>query len=243
MSIDQPSRRAFLAGSVVTLGAGGAYSLTRSDDTAQHLSPSFHSSDETSAFGVDLGGKPIMGSQAAPLEIYYWTDFQCPFCERFERETLPDLVREYVEPGDVRIIFVSLPYFGADSMTAAVAGKCVWERVRTDEPSAYWDWHTAVFDEQGEKNSGWASAENLLAYTRSVDAVDADVLESCFENRRPELEDEINADSEQARSFGVRGTPTFAVFNPDSESVGTLVGAQPIERFDGAIERIRDAGE
>ncbi|QCC60155.1 thioredoxin domain-containing protein [Natrinema thermotolerans] len=241
MSLEQPSRRAFLAGSVVTLGAGGAYYLTRSDDTAQHLSPSFHSSDETSAFGVDLGGKPIMGSRAAPLEIYYWTDFQCPFCERFERETLPDLVREYVEPGDVRIVFVSVPYFGADSMTAAVAGKCVWERVRDDDPGAYWDWHTAVFDEQGEKNSGWASTDNLLEYTRSVDGVDADALESCLEDRRSEFEAAVEADAERATEFGISGTPSFVVFDPESEAAGSLTGAQPPERFDDAIERVRDA--
>jgi len=85
------------------------------------------------------------------------------------------------------------------------------------------------------------SRGNLLEYTRSVDGVDADSLESCLDDRRSALEDEIDADSEQARSFGVRGTPTFAVFDPDSESVGTLVGAQPIERFDEAIERIKEA--
>ncbi len=240
MSLDQPSRRAFLAGSVVTLGAGGAYYLTRSDDDAHDISPSFHSSDETSAFGVDLDGKPIMGAPDAPLEIYYWTDFQCPFCEQFERETLPDLVRNHVEPGDVRIVLIALPYFGADSVTAAVASKCVWEQVRDDEPSAYWDWHAAVFEEQDEKNSGWASAENLLAYTRSVDAVDADALESCLEDRRPELEDTIETDADRATERGVSGTPTFVVFDPDAEAAGSLVGAQPPERFDEAIARIED---
>ncbi|UHQ95142.1 DsbA family protein [Haloterrigena alkaliphila] len=241
MSIDQSSRRAFLAGSVVTVGAGGAYLLTRSDETAHDISPSLHSSDETTAFGVDLAGKPIVGSPEAPLEIYYWTDFQCPFCERFERETFPDLVRNYVEPGDVRVVLITLPYFGADSMTAAVASKCVWEQVRDDDSSAYWDWHTAVFDEQGEKNSGWASAENLLEYTRSVDAVDADALESCLEDRRPELEDAVETDADRATENGVSGTPTFVVFNRDSEAAGSLVGAQPIERFDEAIDRIEDA--
>ncbi|RKD89040.1 DsbA family protein [Halopiger aswanensis] len=240
MSLDQPSRRAFLAGSVVTLG-GGAYYLTRSDETAHELSPSLHSSDETSALGVDLAGKPIVGSPDAPLEIYYWTDFQCPFCERFERGTFPDLVREYVEPGDVRVVVITVPYFGADSMTAAVASKCVWEQVRDDELSAYWDWHAAIFEEQGEKNSGWASAENLLEYTRSVSGVDADALESCLEDRRSELEDEVGADADRARSIGVTGTPTFVVFDPETEAAGSLVGAQPLERFDEAIERIEDA--
>ncbi|AEH39405.1 MULTISPECIES: DsbA family protein [Halopiger] len=241
MSLDQPSRRAFLAGSVVTVGAGGAYYLTGSDETAHDISPSLHSSDETSALGIDLARKPIVGSPDAPLELYYWTDFQCPFCEQFERETFPDLVRKYVETGDVRVVVITIPYFGADSMTAAVASKCVWEQVRDDEPSAYWDWHAAVFEQQGEKNSGWASAENLLKYTRSVSGVDADALEPCLADRRSELESEINADVDRARSIGVTGTPTFVVFDPETETAGSLVGAQPLERFDEAIDRIEDA--
>ncbi|WP_254768485.1 DsbA family protein [Salinilacihabitans rarus] len=243
MTLDQPSRRAFLAGSVVALGSGGAaYYRARSDEDAAHdLSPSFHASDETSGLGVDLTGKPIMGSPDAPLEMYYWTDFQCPFCERFERETLPEVVRTHVEPGRVRIVFVPVPYFGADSMTAAVAARCVWEQVRGSEPDVYWDWHAAVFDEQGEKNSGWAAADALVGYARSVPGVDADALETCLADRRSTFEEAVGADAELARSFGITGTPTFVVFDPASETAGTLVGAQPPERFDEAIERIEDA--
>src|SRR6056297_274752 len=237
MSLD-PSRRALVTGLVGVLG-GGAYFLTQSGDTAtQEQVSSFHSSDETSALGVDLAGKPIMGSPEAPIQMYYWTDFQCPFCGKFERETLPDLVREYVDPGTVRIVFISLPYFGGDSMTAAVAGKCVWEQVRDAEPSAYWNWHTAIFEEQGEKNSGWAATENLLEYTRSVDGVDADALETCLDEQRSTFETQVDADAEHARSLGVSATPTFAIVDRDADSLETLVGAQPKSRFDEAIERI-----
>ncbi|WP_254525638.1 DsbA family protein [Natrinema caseinilyticum] len=242
MSLDQPSRRAVLTGAVTLLGSGSVYFLTRSDDSPDRdLSPSFHSSDETAALGLELRGKPIMGSPDAPLELYYWTDFQCPFCERFERETLPDLVRDYVRPGELRIVFVSLPFFGADSMTAAVAGKCVWDRVRRSDPSAYWAWRTAIFDEQGEKNSGWASAENLVEYTRSVSVVDAGALETCLEERRSTLEARVEADAEQARSFGITGTPTFVATDRESGSREALVGAQPIERFDEIIEQVESA--
>ncbi|MFU8867247.1 DsbA family protein [Natronococcus sp.] len=242
MDLDQPSRRAVLAGSVVAIGGGGAYYLARDDEGEGHdLSPTLHASDETTAFGVDLTGKPIVGSSDAALDIYYWTDFQCPFCEEFERETLPDLVRDHVEPGRVRIVFIPLPYFGSDSMTAAVASRCAWAQVRDDDPSAYWDWHAAVFDEQGEQESGWADADALLEYTRSVSAIDDDDLETCLEERGEGFESSIEDDAEQARSFEIAGTPTFVVFDPDSGAAGTLVGAQPSERFDEAIDRIDDA--
>jgi len=242
MAFDSPSRRAFLAGSAVAVGGGAIYYFGQSDGSTAHgLSPRFHASDEESAIGLDLAGKPIMGAADAPITIYYWTDFQCPFCERFERETLPDLVREYVSSGRVRIVFVAVPYFGADSLTAAVASKCAWRQVRDDDPGTYWNWHTRIFEKQGRKNSGWASADRLLAYTRSVSGVDADRLSQCLADRRSTLESQVSADVEFARSIRVRATPTFIVYDPAAETGGRLVGAQPIERFDDAIERVENA--
>ncbi|GAB7020810.1 DsbA family protein [Halostagnicola bangensis] len=243
MSLDQTTRRAVLAGSTLALGGGGVYYLSRSDDTddSSSLSPTMHASEETSALGVDLAGKPIMGDSDAPIEIYYWTDFQCPICEQFERETLPELVSEYVESGELRLVFVTLPFFGPDSMTSAIASRCVWEQVHESDPYAYWDWHAAVFAEQGERNSGWASADSLLEITDSVPDVDAAELEACLKGERSEFEDAVEADAEQARAFDIRGTPTFVVFDPETEAAGTLVGAQPLERFADALEQIREA--
>lgn len=57
----------------------------------------------------------------------------------------------------------------------------------------------------------------------------------------PESEDAVETAADRATERGVSGTPTFVVFDPDSEAAGSLVGAQPIERFDEAIERIKDA--
>ncbi|MDJ1434337.1 DsbA family protein [Halostagnicola sp. A-GB9-2] len=243
MSLDQTTRRAVLAGSTLALGGGGVYYLSRSDDTddSSSLSPTMHASEETSALGIDLAGKPIMGDSDAPIEIYYWTDFQCPICEQFERETLSELVSEYVESGELRLVFVTLPFFGPDSMTSAIASRCVWEQVHESDPYAYWDWHAAVFAEQGERNSGWASADSLLEITDSVPDVDAAELEACLKDERSEFEDAVEADAEQARAFDIRGTPTFVVFDPETEAAGTLVGAQPLERFADALEQIREA--
>ncbi|WP_336364959.1 DsbA family protein [Halalkalicoccus salilacus] len=244
MSLNTPSRRALITGFVATVG-GSAYYLRQSDGESTHeatqTATSFHASDQTTAFGIELDGNPIIGSAEAPVDIYYWTDFQCPFCERFERETLPELTEEYVTTNRVRIVFISLPYFGADSMTAAVASKCVWTQVRESESATYWNWHTAVFDEQGEKNSGWASADNLLEITRSVTGIDADRLETCLADRRGEFEAQIEADTERAQSMEVAGTPTFVVFNPDTNVRNRIVGAQPIEQFTKAIKQVENA--
>lgn len=46
-----------------------------------------------------LEGAPIKGSTAARAIMVIYSDFQCPFCGSFTRETLPRIEREYVETG------------------------------------------------------------------------------------------------------------------------------------------------
>lgn len=195
----------------------------------------FYGSSETTDLGLDLSGKPIWGSSEAPIEVYAWIDFQCPFCKEWEQKTLPGLVADYVDAGRIRIVFISLPYAGEDSMTAAVAGRCAWEQVRPSAPDTYWRWHEAIMDEQGKENSGWASDENLVEYTRSVRGVSADELETCLDEDRAAHEEDIRADTETARSMNVDGTPTFTLYNTDTEERDRIVGAQPRERFDTVI--------
>lgn len=239
MALDPKSRRAVVAGGALALGGGGLSFARSRGESETAVSPSFYASDETTAFGLELAGKPLLGSPEAPVDLYYWTDFQCPFCETFERETLPDLVSEHAKPGDVRVVFVPLAVFGADSMTAAVAAHCVWDQVSGDDPSAYWDWHGAIFAEQDGKNTGWADAEKLVSYTRDVDGVDADALETRLAADRDRSM--VEADLRFATDVGVTGTPTFVVFNRETEKYGTLIGAQPLERFTEAIDRVESA--
>ena len=38
---------------------------------------------------VSIAGFPILGKADAPLTMVMFTDYQCPFCSRFENQTLP----------------------------------------------------------------------------------------------------------------------------------------------------------
>lgn len=190
---------------------------------------------------ADLSGTPVVGAPGADVAIYYWTDFQCPFCERFERETFPELYRSHVEPGTVQFVVLQFPYLGDDSVTAALVDKCVWRQVRASNPDRYWDWHPSVFDEQAEKGSGWASRDSLLDIAAGVEGVDADAVGTCLDGDTEAVETSVEADRSLGRSLGVGGTPGFVLRNTDSGAMGRISGAQPYDRFTSAIEQIREA--
>lgn len=245
---DSVSRRRLIVAGVATLGAGGGvvYGASKlaqpSDDggAAGADSLRFHRSTDTS-FGVDLTGSPIVGSPDATLELLYWSEYQCPFCKRFEDRTLPTLLENDVRSGRVRIVLLELPYMGTDSMTAAVADRCVWEQVRDGSPERYWRWRSTMYANQESKNSGWASREKILNLTAGVDGVDSDALETCLDGRREEFETHVEAERQAAGGFGLRGTPSFIFGNRETEQAGKLVGAQPYENFERAMEQLTES--
>ena len=248
--MDRPNgfttRRALLASvGTVAVGGGIVYAGSQSESGAARSeslpdSVQFHSSRESTDFGIDLSGHPIMGRMDAPLELYYWSDYQCPFCRRFERDTLPELIDDHVSSGNLRMVFIEFPYLSDGSLRAAVMDRCVWRQVREDDPGQYWQWHTAVFGAQEEKGSGWASRDNLLAITRDVNGVDAETVGTCMRSDRQGIESDISDDSSQAQQLGFRGTPAFALYNQETDTASKLVGAQPYERFKEEIASIQN---
>ena len=206
--------------------------------SSKPVTPSLHASSKTTGFDVELAGNPIVGSADATLDLYYWSDYQCPFCRKFEQRTLPKLVRTHVAEGNVRMPLLEFPNIGDNSMTAAVMARCVWKQVQSDAPDAFWNWHSTMFDKQGFPNGDWSKRSNLMEITKNVDGVDASAVESCMKENRDTMVSAIEAERQRGKKAGLDGTPSFVLYNPESDESATLQGAQPYSRFQEAIQPI-----
>src|ERR1019366_3451262 len=51
----------------------------------------------------------VLGKSDAPLTLVEFTDYQCPFCGRFETTTFPEIKKNYIDTGKVRFILRDLP--------------------------------------------------------------------------------------------------------------------------------------
>ncbi|MFB6156183.1 MAG: DsbA family protein [Haloferacaceae archaeon] len=254
---DGSSRRAFVGGiGAAVVGGGVVYGASRlqGDGTPLPFGGSGAPADmyatdrridvpvgDRRTVEMDLADNPLMGASDADVVVYYWSDYQCPFCRRFEDETLPKVIENYVAPGTLRIVFLQFPYIGDASTTAARASKCVWRQVRDSNPDAFWNWHTTVFENQGDERSGWASRENLLEFAGEADGVDADAVGSCLDEDGQWPARAVQDDFGAGRQFGLKGTPGFVFRNPQTEVLGRMMGAQPYDRFAGAIEKMKQS--
>ena len=61
----------------------------------------------------------VLGDPDAPVTIEEYVDLQCPFCQRFSQEGLPDVVKEYVKTGQAKIVLQTLTFIGPDSESGA----------------------------------------------------------------------------------------------------------------------------
>src|SRR5450755_4954092 len=53
----------------------------------------------TKARITDLSGVSMLGSKNAPLTIVEYTDYQCPFCQRFHVTAFTELKKAYIDTG------------------------------------------------------------------------------------------------------------------------------------------------
>jgi protein-disulfide isomerase len=180
-------------------------------------------------FGVD--GHPAKGDKGAKLTLIEFSDYQCPFCGRYFRETLPQLQKEYVETGKLRYVFRNFPIesIHPQAFKAAEAAQCAGEQGK------YWEMHDRLFGNQ----SALAPAD-LPGHARAL-GLDVAKFEQCLESGQ--IAASIRQDQADGQKAGVRGTPSFflGLTTPAGEAVRALrmiQGAQPYAAFKEAIDSL-----
>lgn len=175
------------------------------------------------------GQDPVLGNPDAMLTLIVFNDYQCPYCQVFQRETFPKLKADYIDTGKVRLIHKDLPLdFHAQAIPAARAARCAGEAGR------FWDMHAALFARahclacQGPE--GISRASGLFT----------PALAACMASSRPDTG--IKADIALAKSLKIAGTPTF-VLGPSTAKgieegtllVGALTWAELKQKLDALL--------
>ena len=141
----------------------------------------------------------VLGRPDAPVTLVEFADLQCPWCGRWSREVFPVLVDEYVRRGRLRIVFRGLSFVGADSERALRAALAAGEQDRL------WDAVHALYERQGEENSGWVTDELL----RGLGGTGIDAERMLADTGSRAVERELAAAAQSALVAGVPGTPYF----------------------------------
>ncbi len=176
---------------------------------------------------IKTAGDPFIGQATAPVTIAFWSDFQCPFCKRFELDTLPQIITDYVNTGKVKVVFMDFPFLGNDSIAGALYSRSVWKLY----PDQYFAWRTAMYnaqDEEGDKGFGNAATIDKLDAT--ITGLDAAKIAADVKANTTVYEAAIDADKAEAQKIGVNATPSFVI------GTQLVQGAYPYANFKSAID-------
>jgi protein-disulfide isomerase len=181
---------------------------------------------------IAVGDAPLLGSKDAPLTIVEFTDYQCPFCQRFHQATFPELKKTYIDTGKARFYSRDLPLdFHANAMRAAQAGRCAAEQ----GPAQFWKLRDVM-----AANPDRLEMADLIADATGL-KMDVGVFKACVESGK--YKNAVQSDSLEAMRIGAEGTPSFVIgrSTPDGVDGELLVGAQPFPVFDVKLRQFEAA--
>ena len=147
--------------------------------------------------GVDLG------SPKAPVTLYEFADLQCPYCAQWERNALPEIIRKYVRPGKVRIVFIGMTFLGPDSAKAFSAALAAGRQNR------FWNVAELLYLNQGTENTGWVTDSLVRSVGKLVKGLNVTKMLAVRSSKGVKVQ--LAAASNLAASAGIDKTPSFAV--------------------------------
>ena len=190
---------------------------------------------------VDPGSHPnpkdnSMGNPNALVTIEEFSDFQCPFCERFHKETEPLLRQYYIDTDKVRFVYRSMGNFVSDNIARAAAAQGTSIPAKTESQDAalaaycagdqnkFWEMHAYLFANALGEDAGSFTDRRLAAIAKKA-GLNMDQFNSCYSSGK--FKDRVQQDAQDGQAANITGTPGFII-------TYTVNGETKTDRIDGA---------
>ena len=191
--------------------------------------------DTTGVTKISVDDDPVLGDKNAPLTIIEFSDYECPFCKRSFDEVLPELKKNYIDTGKLKLVYRDFPLsFHINAGKEAEAAECA--RAQGNDET-YFKFHDQIFTKTTAGGTGLALTQ-LPVIAKSL-GLDVTQFQQCLDSGK--FSDEIEKDIADGKAAGVSGTPSWFIGKSTSDGNidGTLiVGAQPFSTFKTTIDQL-----
>lgn len=174
---------------------------------------------------VSADDDAVLGNPDAPVTIIEFSDFQCPFCRKFWRETLPQIKKDYLLTGKAKLVYRDFPLtqLHPGATPAAEGAECAKEQ------GGFWEMHDAIFEEQEQQGQGTIqfTADDVKKWAAKI-GLNTSKFNQCLDSGK--YKQEVDKDIADGSAAGVTGTPAVFV------NGRLIVGAQPFAAFKAVID-------
>jgi len=170
---------------------------------------------------VDRKSDHIRGNEKAKYTLVEYSDFDCPFCQRFH-ETMKEVIKDR---DDVNWVYRHFPLTSLHrhAEVKAVASECAADQGK------FWEFADILFENQG------AAPERLADFAKDAGVKDIGEFEKCLSDNK--FAGDVTSDSNEARSVGGSGTPHTVLVDEDGNVLTVVRGAQPLENVKSILEQ------
>ncbi len=179
---------------------------------------------------LNVQGEKFRGDSTARVAIVEYSDFECPYCGEYERETSPSVFENYIKTGKVKLFYRDLPLpMHPHAMSAARAARC------SAEQNKYWEMHDSLFARQT------ALSDPALLDRAQTLGLDRDKFSECLSSKK--YADDLEKEVGEAQRLGIDGTPTFFIGTIDANNnvvniAKRIGGAAPYQVFKSALDAL-----
>ena len=145
-----------------------------------------------------------MGDANAPVTLVDYSMFTCPHCAAFHEETFPQIKKNFIDTGKVRLIYREV-YFNKASLWAGMIARCGGE-------DRYFGMVDLLFKKQKEWIDGDDSdalVANLYSIGRQAGLSDGD-MDACMTDKAF-AQALVTEYQKNAKADGIDSTPTFMI--------------------------------
>ncbi len=176
---------------------------------------------------ADADDDEVMGNSSATVTLIEFTDYECPFCGRHFEQTVPSIIKDYVDTGKVKYVVRDFPLsFHPSAQKAAEATECAAEQDK------FWEMHDKIFETQGAW--GADAVASFKKYATEL-GLNASAFNTCLDTGA--MAGEVSADLADGSAAGISGTPGFWIVSDDGASKN-ISGAYPFATFQAAFDEM-----
>jgi protein-disulfide isomerase len=180
--------------------------------------------DDKVSMAFTSGGFSV-GKENAPLVLIEYTDYQCPFCQRYHNDSFAQIKANFIDTGKVRYISRDFPLpFHENARRSATAARCAAEQGK------FWELrHTMIV------NASQLQADKLGGYAQLA-SMDVPKFQACVDSDKYRAA--IDKDIAEGSAAGVNGTPSFVLGRVENGKLQgvRMVGAMPYAQFEAKIQ-------
>ncbi|HNQ16741.1 MAG TPA: thioredoxin domain-containing protein [Candidatus Woesebacteria bacterium] len=168
----------------------------------------------------------ILGASNPKVTLVEYSDFECPFCNRFH-PTVKQIIEKYGD--EVALVYRHFPLsFHPFAQKSAEASECVAKQKGSE---GFWKYADYIF---GEQTKGTAMSDDLILKSAQEAGVNVTAFQTCLDSG--EMKEKVTENQTTGGAAGISGTPGTIIVTQDGPQE-LIPGALPFESVEPMIQK------